>query len=214
MGVLGLPGFESTSPETLEERLNLSELFPHLANGEMTVAFCRECCGGVNKIMHVRSRERGLALGEEANSTGQVRWLRRRVSPAWAGRAGRSRREAGAGSRARGHALPAPVRRFAPPTRAKTGFETLSFSLTRSAPHPQYPLPFHFLKRYLRIYFVIKRGNYHTRENAQSRSSKASGDPWLLILNHPCSLTASLNYRLQHLCNLRPASLYIKFHRE
>lgn len=145
MGVLGLPGFEPTPPETLDERFNLSELFPHLANGEMTVAFCRECGGDVNKLMNVRSRERGLAPGEEANGVGQVRSLRQRGSPAWAGRAGRWRREAGAGSGARADTPCRP--RFATSRRRqgpRTGFETLSFSSTRSAPPPQYPYPFTF----------------------------------------------------------------------
>lgn len=38
--------------------------------------------------MHVRSREQGLAPGEEGNSARQVRKLRLRFLPAWARRAG------------------------------------------------------------------------------------------------------------------------------
>ncbi|XP_057162140.1 uncharacterized protein LOC125282838 [Ursus arctos] len=66
---VGVRGHRS---QTLGERLKLPEVFPHREDGEMTVALHRECCGGVNKLMHVRSREQGLAPGEEANSTRQV----------------------------------------------------------------------------------------------------------------------------------------------
>ncbi|XP_044923883.1 uncharacterized protein LOC123388361 [Mustela putorius furo] len=69
----GCLGWNPSPPlRTLGEKLNLPEVFPHLADGEMTVAFCRQGCGGVNKIMHVRSREQGPAPGEEGNSARQM----------------------------------------------------------------------------------------------------------------------------------------------